>query len=111
MNYMCEYCANKDTDCKGNKNETSPCKFYEKPAVLNVKALVEENAKLKTELDRWAHFGWWKPTVGKWDDVLGVYVAKVWECDQCLYDWDGTQPPEYCPGCGSNMAVGDWEED
>ncbi len=112
MSFMCEHCAYKMADCKGDKNgpDNKPCDFYKKPTVFNAKALVEENAKLKQELDRWKHSGTWTPTVGKWDDVLGVYEAKVWECDQCLYDWDGTEPPEYCPGCGSYMSKGDWEE-
>lgn len=107
------------SDCKGNKEALrANCDYYKKPTVFNPKALAEENAKLKDEiahlkreLEICKHFGKWRPTVGKWDDYDGVMVPHVYECDQCLYDWDGTKPPPYCPDCGSIMSIGEWEDD
>lgn len=56
---MCEKCAYKDADCKGNKNDGTDnfCPYYKKPAVFNareaaeqIQKLTEENERLKAQL-------------------------------------------------------------
>lgn len=57
MRKICERCAYKDSDCKGNKEHGKGCKFYKKPNVFNAKEaaeriewLEEENMKMAMQL-------------------------------------------------------------
>ena len=48
---MCEKCAYKDADCKGNKNDGTDnfCPYYKKPAVFNAREAAEQIQKLTDE--------------------------------------------------------------
>lgn len=49
---MCEKCAYKDADCKGNKNDGTDnfCPYYKKPAVFNAREAAEELQKANDEI-------------------------------------------------------------
>ena len=47
---LCDNCALKYADCKGNKDlEKCHCDYYKKPIVMNVKELAERVAELEIE--------------------------------------------------------------
>ncbi len=48
---LCDNCALKYADCKGNKSlEKCHCDYYKKPIVMNVKELAERVAELEIKL-------------------------------------------------------------
>lgn len=50
---LCDNCALKYADCKGNKDkEKCRCDYYKKPVVMNVKELAERVAELEIENER-----------------------------------------------------------
>lgn len=50
---LCDNCALKYADCKGNKDkEKCHCDYYKKPVVMNVKELAERVAELELENER-----------------------------------------------------------
>ena len=47
---LCDNCALKYADCKGDKGlEKTRCDYYKKPVVMNVKELAERVAELEIE--------------------------------------------------------------
>ena len=47
---LCDNCALKYADCKGDKGlEKTRCDYYKKPVVMNVKELAEKVAELEIE--------------------------------------------------------------
>lgn len=47
---LCDNCALKYADCKGDKSlEKTRCDYYKKPIVMNVKELAERVAELEIE--------------------------------------------------------------
>lgn len=50
---LCEFCAYKQSDCKGNKDlEKLKCEYYKKRPVQNVKQMAERIAELEAEVER-----------------------------------------------------------
>lgn len=50
---LCDNCALKYADCKGDKGlEKTRCDYYKKPIVMNVKELAERVAELEIENER-----------------------------------------------------------
>lgn len=50
---LCDNCALKYADCKGDKSlEKTRCDYYKKPVVMNVKELAEKVAELEIENER-----------------------------------------------------------
>lgn len=48
---LCEFCAYKQSDCKGNKDlEKLKCEYYKKRPVQNVKQMAERIAELEIKL-------------------------------------------------------------
>lgn len=48
---LCEFCAYKQSDCKGNKDlEKLKCDYYKKRPVQNVKQMAERVAELEIKL-------------------------------------------------------------
>lgn len=72
MRKICEWCAYKDSDCKGDKEHGKGCKFYKKPNVFNAKEAAErigqlerENIKLNMQLE---------------------FISRMYGIDDCLMD-------------------------
>ena len=49
MRKICERCAYKDSDCKGDKEHGKGCKYYKKPNVFNAKEAAEQIERLEEE--------------------------------------------------------------
>ena len=56
---LCDNCALKYADCKGNKDkEKCRCDYYKKPVVMNVKELAEKVAWLEIRLEHCRRAVW-----------------------------------------------------
>lgn len=56
---LCDNCALKYADCKGDKGlEKTRCDYYKKPVVMNVKELAERVAELEIELEHSRRIIW-----------------------------------------------------
>ena len=50
---ICDMCAFKQSDCKGNKDlEKLVCSYYKKKPVMNIKQMAERVAELEAEVER-----------------------------------------------------------
>lgn len=54
MTGLCDLCAYRQADCKGNKDlEKTRCDYYKKPQVFNAKEAAERIAELEMQVERW----------------------------------------------------------
>lgn len=72
MKKQCEFCAFRNSDCKGNKESESVCDYYKKPNAFNAKEAAEqierleqENIKLNMQLE---------------------FISRMYGIDDCLMD-------------------------
>lgn len=103
---LCDNCALKYADCKGNKDlEKCHCDYYKKPIVMNVKELAERVAELEVMANRYK----WVPITEKEpDQAEHVLVTLKWKDDDyevCELDYGVTK---YCMNNDSDEDVVRW---
>lgn len=89
---LCDNCALKYADCKGNKDkEKCRCDYYKKPVVMNVKELAEHVAELEVMANRYK----WIPITEKEPDTADhILVTCKWDEDDyevCELDYGVTK--------------------
>ena len=73
---LCDNCALKYADCKGDKSlEKTRCDYYKKPVVMNVKELAERVAELEIENER----------LRRITEAPTADVVEVVRCGECKY--------------------------
>ena len=103
---LCDNCALKYADCKGDKSlEKTRCDYYKKPIVMNVKELAERVAELEIMANRYK----WTPITEKEPDPdKHVLVTLKWKDDDyevCELDYGVTK---YCMNNDSDEDVVRW---
>ena len=103
---LCDNCALKYADCKGNKDkEKCRCDYYKKPVVMNVKELAERVAELEVKANRYK----WTPITEKEPDpAKHVLVTLKWKDDDyevCGLDYGVTK---HCMNNDSDEDVVRW---
>ena len=103
---LCDNCALKYADCKGDKSlEKTRCDYYKKPIVMNVKELAERVAELEVKANRYK----WTPITEKEPDPdKHILVTLKWDGDDyevCELDYGVTK---YCMNNDSNEDVVRW---
>ena len=83
---LCDNCALKYADCKGNKDkEKCRCDYYKKPVVMNVKELAERVAELEVMANRYK----WVPVTDRLpDERAWLFVCTEYEGIDGDY-WNG----------------------
>lgn len=89
---LCDNCALKYADCKGNKDkEKCRCDYYKKPVVMNVKELAERVAELEVMANRYK----WVPIAEREPDpAKHALVTLKWDDDDyevCELDYGVTK--------------------
>lgn len=85
---LCEFCAYKQSDCKGNKDlEKLKCDYYKKRPVQNVKQMAERIAELEIKLKDSVEVVYCKDCYHAEDDITHMFCVyfhhKVYEDDYC----------------------------
>lgn len=71
---LCDNCALKYSDCKGNKDvEKCHCDYYKKPVVMNVKELAERVAELEIMANRYK----WIPVSERLPSESDDYICTI----------------------------------
>ena len=71
---LCDNCALKYADCKGNKDkEKCRCDYYKKPVVMNVKELAERVAELEIMANRYK----WVPVSERLPSESDDYLCTI----------------------------------